>query len=204
MVRRFMKKSNPVIAGVALAAAVPILFSCGDGGGPAGPTLPFNYLHPDGAEWIYGYEGAEFARYVIAGTYDHPVAGETQRLYEYIRGQAGWAETFVYYLKVGSDDVKIYVDDEANQFIVLLKFPLTEGGSWDAGLGVRATFVAEERVSVNAGMFNCARVAYAGGPGTFTVWWASDVGGWGAKNHGWWALGGNPIMLELGSYNLPT
>jgi hypothetical protein len=190
---------------MAVALAVPILFSCGGDGGPTGPTLPFNYVHPDGAEWVYVYESMEFARYVIAGTYDHPAAGETQKLYEYVRGQAGWEETFVYYLKASADDVKIYVDYEADQFLVLLKFPLTEGESWDAGPGVRATFVAVERVSVNAGIFNnCARVAYAGGRGTFTVWWASGVGGWGAKNHGWWALGGEPIMIELGRYNFPT
>jgi len=205
MLRRFIQKSNPVIAGVALAAAaVPFLFSCGDDEGPTGPTLPFNYRHPDGGEWIYGYESMEFARYVIAGTYDHPAGGETQKLYEYVRGRSGWEESFVYYLKVGADDVKIYADAEANQFIVLLKFPLTQGGSWDAGLGLRGTFVAVEKVTVSAGTFNCARVAYTGGPGTFTVWWASGAGGWGARNAGWWALGGEPIVLELGWYNLPT
>ncbi len=185
-------------------AAVPGLFSCGDDGGPAGPTLPFSYPHPDGAEWVYGYQSMEFARYVIAGTYEHPVAGATQKLCEYVRGLEGWEETFVYYLRASADDVKIYVDGEADQFIVLLEFPLTEGESWDAGPGMRATFVAVERVSVSAGTFNCARVSYTGGRGTFTVWWASGVGGWGAKNYGWWALGGKPIMIELGRYDLPT
>ncbi len=204
MLRRLLTKGSAVITGVALAAAVLFLFSCGEEEGPTGPTLPFNYPHPDGAEWVYGYESMEFAKYVIAGTYDHPAAGETQKLYEYIRGQASWEETFVYYLKVTADDVKVYVDAEASQFIVLLKFPLTRGESWDAGPGVRAKFVAVESVSVNAGTFKCARVAYTGGLGTFAVWWASGVGGWGAKNHGWWAPGGKPIMLELGWYNLPT
>jgi hypothetical protein len=205
MLRRLIKRSNPSIAGVALAAAAAlVLFSCGDDQGPAGPTLPFNYPHPDGAEWIYGHESVEFARYVLDGTYDHPAAGKTQRLYEYIPGAFGWEESFVYYLTVSGDDVKIYVDDEANQFIVLLKFPLTEGGSWDAGLGLRATFVAVEKISVIAGTFNCARVTYTGGPGIFTVWWTSNVGGWGAQNHGWWASGGEPILIELGRYDLPT
>lgn len=204
MLHRFIKKSNPLIAGVAVATAALVLFSCGDDEGPAGPTLPFNYPHPDGVEWIYVHGGMEFARYVLDGTYDHPAAGETQRLYEYVPGAFGWEETFVYYLQASAGDVKIYVDDEANQFIVLLKFPLTEGGSWDAGLGLRATFVAVEKISVNAGIFNCARVTYTGGPGTFTVWWASGVGGWGAQNHGWWAPGGEPILVGLGWYDLPA
>lgn len=192
-------------SGAVVAAAVAWLaFSCGDDEGPAGPSPSIIYPHPDGAEWIYAHESFEYARYVISGVYDHPKVGRTQKLYEYIRGQTAWEETFVYYLRASGDDVRLYVDAEEDRYLVLLKFPLERGRSWDAGLGLRATFVEMERVSVNVGTFNCARVAYAGGPGTFTVWWASGVGGWGAKNHGWWAPGGEPILIELGWYNLPT
>ena len=203
MLHRLIKRSRLLIV-VAAVAAASVLFSCNAVEEPTGPTLTFNYPHPDGAEWVYAHNSVGFARYAIDGTYEHPAAGRTQRLYEYIPGPGGWEESFVYYLQATSDSVKIYVDDEANQFIVLLKFPLTEGGSWDAGLGLRATFVDVEEVSVIAGTFKCARVAYTNGSDTFTVWWASDVGGWGARNHGWWAAGGEPILIELASHDLPT
>lgn len=194
-------KSGALVAAV---TAAWLAFSCGEAEGPAGPSPSIVYPHPDGAEWIYGHESFEYARYVISGVYDHPKAGRTQRLYEYARGQAEWEETFVYYLRASADDVRLYVDAEEDRYLVLLKFPLEKGRSWDAGLGLRATFVGMEKVSVNVGTFNCARVAYTGGAGTFTVWWASGVGCWGAKNYGWWAPGGEPVLLELGWYNLPT
>lgn len=191
--------------GVALmAAGVSILVSCGEEEAPAGPAPPFNYPHPEGAGWIYTHDGFEFAMYVIAGTYVHPAAGDTQKLYEYVVGESGWEASYVYYLKATGDDVRIYVDATANQYVVLLKFPLEQGRSWDAGLGLRAKFVATEKVAVSAGTFDCARVAYTNDLGTFTVWWATDVGGWGARNHGWWALGGKPAVLELAAYDLPV
>jgi hypothetical protein len=205
MSRRRLTGRGGVITAVAWAAAAgPFLFSCGEEEGPAGPTRPFNYPHADGAEWIYTYEGLGFAKYVISGTYYHPAAGETQKLHEYVAGLGGWEESFVYYLKATGDDVRVYVDAEANQYVVLLKFPLKQGRSWDAGLGLRAKFLATEKVTVSAGTFSCVRVAYTSDVGTFTVWWPTGVGGWGARNHGWWALGGEPLVLELGWYNLPA
>jgi hypothetical protein len=195
------------VKGGALVAAVTaawLAFSCGEEEGPVGPSPSIVYRHPDGAEWIYARESFEYARYVISGVYDHPTAGRTQKLYEYERGPAEWKETFVYYLRASADDVRLYVDAEEDRYLVLLKFPLQKGRSWDAGLGLRATFAAMERVSVNAGTFNCARVTYTGAPGSYTVWWASGVGGLGAKNFGWWAPGSEPVLLELGWYNLPT
>ncbi len=206
MSRRRLTGRGGVIAAVALAAAAaPVIFSCGDEEGPAGPTPPaFAYRHPDGAEWVYTYQSLEFARCVIAGTYYHPAAGETQKLHEYVVGQNGWEESFVYYLRASGDDVRIYVDAGANQYIVLLKFPLRQGRSWDAGLGLRAKFLATEKVTVSAGTFNCVRVAYTNALGTFTVWWATGVGGWGARNHGWWGLGGEPLLVDLAWYNMPA
>jgi hypothetical protein len=194
-------KSGALVAAV---TAAWLAFSCGEDEGPSGPSPSIVYPHPDGAEWIYVHESFEYARYVISGVYDHPKAGRTQELHEYARGQTAWEETFVYYLRASADDVRLYVDAGEDRYLVLLKFPLEKGRSWDAGLGLRATFVGMEKVSVNVGTFNCARVTYNGGAGTFTAWWPSGVGGWGAKNYGWWAPGGQPVLLELGWYNLPT
>jgi hypothetical protein len=194
------------IAAVLLAASIPLLVSCDEEEEPVGPSPPpkFTYPHVNGAEWIFNYKGEKAAKYTISGVYNHPTAGETQKLYEYVMGQNGWEESFLFYLKVSETDVRLYVDSEESTFIILLKFPLKVGGSWDASLGLTANVSSKEEVSVPAGSFNCFKIDYTSSDWTFTFWWPSKVGGMGAKNHGWWSLGEDPITMELASYNLPT
>lgn len=206
MLKRVLTGRNAVVAAAVLLAAVaPLLLSCEDKEEPTGPTPPeFTYPHMNGAEWVYNYKGQSAAKYTISGTYNHPTAGETQKLYEYGMGESGWVESFLYYLKTSETDVRLYVDPEESKFLVLLKFPLKEGNSWDAGLGLTANVSAKENVSVPAGSFECYKIDYTSSEASFTFWFASKVGGMGAKNHGWWTLGGEPIAMELASYNLPT
>jgi hypothetical protein len=207
MVKRLLAGRYAVaIVAVLLAASIPLLASCDEDEEPVGPTPTpgFTYPHMNGAEWIFNYKGEKAVKYTISGVFNHPTAGETQQLYEYGWGSSGWELVYLYYLKVTDADVRIYVDPVESRFLTLLKFPLKSGGSWDAGLGFTANVSGPEEVSVPAGSFNCYKVDYSGSEGNFTFWWPSNVGGMGAKNHGWWTLGGEPITMELASYNLPT
>jgi hypothetical protein len=201
----FAKRYGVVVAAVLLGAVVPLLVSCGDDKEPAGPSPPaFTYPHMNGAVWIYSYKGQNATKYAISGNYNHPTAGDTQKLYEYVTGQSGWEESFLYYLKVSENDVRLYLHPEESRFLVLLKFPLKEGNSWDAGLGMTANVASKENVSVPAGSFDCYKIDYTSAASSFTFWFPSNVGGMGAKNHGWWTEGGKPIAMELASFNLPT
>ena len=199
------KRCAVVVAAVLLGAVVPLLVSCEEDKEPVGPTPPaFTYPHMNGAVWIYSYQGQNIAKYTISGNYNHPTAGDTQNLYEYVMGESGWEPSFLYYLKVSENDVRLYVDAEQSIFLILLKFPLKEGNSWDAGLGMTANVSAKENVSVPAGSFDCYKIDYSSSASSFTFWFPSNVGGMGAKNHGWWSVGEKPIATELASYNLPT
>lgn len=201
-----------VTAAVLLAAGAPLLVSCEDEEEPTGPSPPaFTYPHVNGAEWVYNYKGEKAAKYTISGNFEHPAAGPTQKLYEYVMGESGWEENFVYYLQVISSSgevrqerVRLYVDAEESKFIFLLQTPLKVGDSWDAGLGLNANVSAKEDVSVPAGSFECYKIDYASSTASFTIWWPSKVGGIGAKDRGWWSVGGKPITMELASYKLPT
>jgi len=207
MVKRLLAGRYVIaIAAVLLAASAPLLVSCGDDDEPTAPTPTpgFTYPHMNGAEWIYNYKGETAAKYTISGVFNHPTAGETQKLYEYAQGESGWVLFYLYYLKVTDTDARIYGDPVESQFITLLKFPLKSGGSWDAGLGLTANVSGPEKISVPAGSFNCFKIDYTSTEDSFTIWWPSKVGGMGAKNHGWWSLGEDPITTELASYNLPT
>jgi len=193
------------IGAILLVTAVPLLTSCEEDKEPVGPTpAAFTYPHMNGAEWIYSYKGQNVAKYTISGTYNHPTAGETQNLYEYVMAEGGWQPNYLYYLKVSDSDARIYLHPQESKFIILLKFPLKDGGSWDAGQGLTANVSGPEEVSVPAGSFSCYKIDYTSAAMNFTFWWPSKVGGMGAKNHGWWNIGGTPITVELASYNLPT
>ncbi|HUV85936.1 MAG TPA: hypothetical protein VMX79_02360 [bacterium] len=206
MVKRLLAGRYVIaIAAVLLAASAPLLVSCGDDDEPTAPTTPaFAYPHMNGAEWIYNYKGETAAKYTISGVFNHPTAGETQKFYEYVQGESGWELFNLYYLKATDNDVRLYLDPEKSQFTTLLKFPLKSGDTWDAGLGLTANVSGPEKVSVPAGSFNCFKIDYTGVGTSFTFWWPSNLGGIGAKNHGWWSLGEDPITTELASYNLPT
>ena len=206
MVKRFLAGRYAVmVAAVLLAGVAPLLMSCDDEDDPVGPTpTAFTYPHMNGAEWIFNYKGEKAAKYTISGVFNHPTAGETQKFYEYVQDEGSWELFYLYYLKATENDVRLYLDPEKSQFITVLKFPLKSGGSWDAGLGMTANVSGPEEVSVPAGSFSCYKVDYTGSETSFTFWWASNMGGIGVKNHGWWSIGEQPITMELASYNLPT
>lgn len=213
MLERILAKRYVVVAATVLLAAVaPLLVSCEDDEEPAGPSPPaFIYPHMDGAEWVYSYIGEGEAKYVISGTYNHPAAGPTQKLYEYVRRETGWHEKSVYYLQVASSSgevprerVRLYVDPEDSLFILLLKTPLKVGDSWDAGMGLTARVTVKEYVSAPAGSFECYRIEYTSSEAFVFFWWPSKVGGLGAMNRGWWTEGGGDVVLLLESYKLPT
>lgn len=207
MVKKLLKNRYAlVVAAACLVLSIPLLTACEEDEEPTGPTPPaFTYPHMNGAEWIYKYQGEDVAKYTISGVYNHPTAGETQNFYEYVRGQGGWQQDALYFLKVSDNDVRLYVDDQESKFFILLKFPsLKDGGSWDAGLGYSANVSGPEDVSVPAGSFSCFKVDYTSGSDSFTFWWPAKVGGMGAKNHGWWSVGTTAITVELSSFNLPT
>jgi len=206
MVKRFLAgRYAIVISAVLLAAAVPLLVSCGDDDDPAGPTPEaFTYPHANGAEWVYSFEGENAVKYVISGTFDHPSAGNTQKFISSVYGSGGWQKYDTQYLKVTENDVRLYLDKTSSGYYMLLKFPLKVGNQWDAGKGYTATVSSKETTSVPAGSFDCYKIDYTSSAWNMTFWWPSKIGGMGAKNYGLWAVSGTPITIELKSFNLPT
>ena len=206
MVKRFLAgRYAIVISAVLLAAAVPLLVSCGKDEDPAGPTPEaFTYPHANGSEWIYSFEGSDTIKYVISGTFQHPAAGNTQQLISYVNVTDGWERYDTQYLKVTENDMRIYLDSKSSDYYMLLKFPLKVGNQWNAGKGYTANVSSKENTSVPAGSFNCYKIDYTSSGDSMTFWWPSNVGGMGAKNYGLWYFGNDPITIELKSYNLPT
>ncbi len=205
--RRSVKRiGGAVVAVVLIGAVVPLLVSCGDDEEPTGPTPgTFNYPHADGSQWIYKHQGNNFVKYVISGTFEHPYAGNAQRLLRYTFVDGKWQEYDAQYLKVSDADVKLYEYKSTNDFYVLLKFPLKVGNQWDAGQRYTAKVASKETISVPAGSFDCYKIDYIHDIGyRMTFWWPSKVGGMGAKNFALWAIEGESVTIELASYNLPT
>jgi hypothetical protein len=205
MRKRFWLGRCVVAASAILLAAALLLASCSENEEPAGPTPEaFTYPHANGSEWVYSYEGESIIKYVISGTYGHPSAGNTQKLINYVMGSNGWQKYDIQYLKVTENDVRLYLDQTSSSYYMLLKFPLEVGNQWNAGKGYTATVSSKETASVPAGSFESYKIDYTSSGGSMTFWWASKVGGMGAKNYGLWYLNNNPINIELKSYNLPT
>ncbi len=202
---RFRERYRVLAAVILSVAIVSLLVSCGDDKEPTAPTTPtFTYPHANGSEWIYSYEGSDLIKYVISGEYQHPAAGSTQQLISYVFVTDGWQRYGTQYLKVTENDMRLYLDDTSSDYYMFLKFPLKVGNQWDAGMDFSANVSLKETTSVPAGSFDCFKVDYTSSGTSMTFWWPSKVGGMGAKNHGLWYLGGQPIMIELKSYNLPT
>ncbi len=195
-----------VLAAAVLVAGMALFMACTSSEEPTTPTAPsFNYPHPNGAEWVYSYQGTNKTRYVISGNFNHPVAGDTQKLFEYLWSNDAWQQVGVYYLKVTGNDVTVYLDKQNGDFFRMLKFPLGVGNQWDAGLGYTANVSVKETISVPAGSFECYKVEYKyTGLTMVTFWWPANVGGMGAKRYGFWCGSGVPISVELASYNLPS
>lgn len=205
MRKRFWLGRCVIAASAILLAAVPLLVSCDGEEEPTGPTPEvFTYPHANGSEWIYSYEGENIVRYVISGTFNHPAAGNCQKLINYVAGGGGWQRYDTQYLKVTESDVRLYLDDSSSGYYMLLKFPLEVGKQWDAGKGYTANVSSKETTSVPAGSFECYKIDYTSSSWNMTFWWPSKIGGMGAKNHGLWAINSTPITVELKSYNLPT
>jgi hypothetical protein len=206
MLKWFSGKSRGIIVGAGLLAIViPLLVSCdGDDGGTTPTPEAFSYPHANGSEWIYSFEGENIVKYVISGTYGHPSAGSTQKLISYVNVTDAWEKYDTQYLKVTSTDVRLYLDKTSAGYYMLLKFPLEVGNQWNAGKGYTATVSSKTNASVPAGSFSCYKIDYTSSSWNMTFWWPSKVGGMGAKNYGLWAMGSNPITIDLKSYNLPT
>jgi hypothetical protein len=196
-----------VLTGIAvLALATFFVVSCSDSGDDDDNGPPaFSYPHSNGSEWVYNYTGAALIRYVISGNYNHPSAGDTQQLYSYTVDENGnWVPFAVEYLKVSETEVRVYTNAESSDYVTYLKFPLTVGKQWDAGLGLSANVTLQEHVTVPAGGFDTYKIDYSSPTWSFTIWWPSNCGGYGAKNHGMWTFGSEPITIELASKNLPS
>jgi len=197
-----------VLTGIAvLALAMFFVVSCSDSGDDDGGdnTPTFSYPHNNGSEWIYNYEGVATIKYALSGTFNHPAAGETQQLFSYEPdGSGGWTQNGLGYLKVSETEVRVYTSAETSDYITYLKFPLSVGKQWDAGIGYSANVTAQEHITVPAGAFTTYKIDYSSPNWSFTIWWPSAVGGYGCKNFGVWTIEGQPMTLELASKNLPT
>ncbi len=190
-----------------IVAVVPLISSCDNGGTTPGSDDGTGYPHNNGSEWVYTYEGEDFVKYNISGTYNHPAAGNTQVLITYVATKGiyatDWAKYDEDYLTVSDTEVRVYPDDEDPGYFLLLKFPLKVDSKWTFYGNTDATVTKKETISVPAGSFETYKIDYHGDFG-FTMWYSTTIGGWGVKNYGWWFYGDDPVTIELSSYNLPS
>jgi hypothetical protein len=176
-----------------------------DGDGTPDPSI--YYPHVSGSWWIYSYPGgAEAYKLELGAAYDHPQAGETQKLEISVMTSQGWSLDHQYYQKVTNTDVRIY-QYTGSLYELMLVMPLDVGDHWGfiSGQGDNVECTAEESVTTPAGSFDTKKVEYnADIP--MTAWFAAGVGSFiGVKNTGWFQnSGGNPETVVLSSYHLES
>lgn len=174
-----------------------------DGDGTPDPSI--YYPHVAGSWWIFNDStGNPAYRLELGAVYDHPQAGETQRLEISVYGGSGWSLDHVYYQKVTNTDVRIY-QYTGSFYELMLVMPLDVGDHWgyNMGQGDNVECVAEESIATPAGNFDTKKVVYdAEIP--MTAWFAAGIGSFiGVKNTGWFQdFYGNTIPVELSSYHL--
>ncbi len=139
--------------------------------------------------------------------FNHPQAGETQKLEIFKYESSGWSLEHEYYQKVTNTDVRIY-QYTGSFYQLMLVMPLDVGDQWglNSGVGNTVECVAEETVTTPVGSFDTKKVVYdAGLP--MTAWFAAGVGSFvGVKNTGWFQdpIYGNPETVVLSSYHLES
>jgi hypothetical protein len=176
-----------------------------DGDGTPDPSI--YYPHVSGSWWVFSYPGgAQAYKLELGATFDHPQAGETQKLEISKYSSSGWSLVHNYYQKVTDTDVRIY-QYTGSFYQLVLVMPLDVGDHWglNSGSGNTVECTAEESLTTPAGSFDTKKVEYdAGLP--MTAWFAAGVGSFiGVKNTGWFQDdGGNPETVVLSSYHLES
>jgi len=123
-------------------------------------------------------------------------------LQEYTYDGSKWNNVGTSYIESNDEVVRLYFDDQSDFFYRLLVFPIYPRASWAFFDGVTATVTDRETVEVPAGTFDAFKIEYSGDI-DFTIWYSPDIGGWGVMNYGWWTVGGDPVTIELSSYDIP-
>jgi hypothetical protein len=204
-------KTRLAVSISAFIIVVPLLvvfYSCSgstDSTPPGGGETSW-FPHANGSEWIYSVLGMEFYRYVLSGTYDHPVAGECQQLIKYMqaKGEEDWVIIDIDYMKYENDEVWIYPGPATDDYSYLLyEFPLEVDNTWDYDENTTATVISVTNITVPAGAFTVYEIYYDCTPDDITIWYSNQVGCYGVMNHGVYNIGG-PITMELSSYNIPS
>jgi hypothetical protein len=178
----------------------------GDDQGDGTPDPSIYFPHVAGSWWIYTPLLGGYPQYKLAlgAVYDHPQAGETQRLEVYTDYTgSGWSLDHVYYQKVTDTDVRIY-QYTGSFYQLMLVMPLEVGSQWglNSGQGNTVHCVAEETVNTPAGNFDTKKVEYDAGY-SMTAWFASGIGSFiGVKNTGWFQYNDLPMTVVLHSYHL--
>jgi hypothetical protein len=177
-----------------------------DDQGDETPDPSIYYPHVSGSWWIYSVPqgGDPVYKLVLGPAFDHPQAGETQKLEIYKNSPIGWSLNHIYYQKVTNTEVRIY-QYTGSFYELMLVMPLDVGDHWgyNMGQGDNVHCTAEESLTTPAGAFDTKKVEYdAGYP--MTTWFASGIGSFiGVKNTGWFQYGaGNPETVVLSSYHL--
>jgi hypothetical protein len=179
-----------------------------DDQGDGTPDPSIYYPHVSGSWWIFSYPGgAQAYKLELGAVYDHPQAGETQKLEISVYNGSGWSLDHNYYQKVTNTDVRIY-QYTGSFYQLMLVMPLDVGDSWgyNMGQGSNVHCTAEESLTMPAGSFDTKKVEYGDAGIPMTAWYAAGVGSFiGVKNTGWFQdSGGNPETVVLSSYHLES
>ena len=165
------------------------------------PDPSIYYPHIAGSWWIYNdLSGNPAYKVKLCGPYDHPQAGDTQKLEIYTPdGSEGWSLFHVFYQKVTDTEVRIY-QYTGSLYCLMLRMPLDVGDTWGYyyGEGDNVNCVSEESLSTPAGDFDTKQVEYTLNV-TMKTWFAPGVGSFlGVKNIGWEALNfGHPMYTVV-------
>lgn len=161
----------------ALSLALLFFLGCQTARNPVGPGGPERYFpNSPGSWWVYrvtGTGGQWVERVEIEGITE---LSDGTRVAKWVTKANGSVRS-MYYVLVDSEGVRTYWDvDNPLGFIVLLKFPLEEGVSWN---GYRVE--GKETVTTPRATFkDCYKIAGsgwgAGGPWYHTVWFKPYVG----------------------------
>jgi hypothetical protein len=206
-------KKNIMFIGMIMLAGILTLINCSKKSTPTGsgdqgddtPDPSIYYPHIAGSWWIFSYPGgAQAYKLELGPVYDHPQAGETQKLEIYQYNGSDWSLDHVYYQKVTNTDVRIY-QYTGSFYELMLVMPLDVGDHWgyNLGQGDNVHCTAEESLTTPAGSFDTKKVEY-NAEIPMTAWFASGIGSFiGVKNTGWFQDSlGNPQTVVLSSYHL--